>query len=246
MDEILFKLKNLWSETYYVNAIIIPISAYLLWKSIRMDKRSLFRTETIFFFAGVLLLFTLTPIMVIIFNSKQWPLLIKYNEINNLWFNCLEVFIYFSFFNLLNLPILQPILSRYIVAAIIICFILIGILFFQYSFAIEEEAFIKAKILLKAGEITDVSKHLLILIPCIFYFHSVFKKNQPLIFKEVLVVYALFTYCIFDIVVFSIAFNLGKYSSLKYILIAFPSLSIIFLCLSLYFFSKNTIDKSIV
>jgi hypothetical protein len=245
MGNAIHSLHTMWMQSCYINCTLIPISGYLLYKTIRIDSNILFRNNVLFFLSAVLFLFTITPLISLAY-SDQWPIIVKYTEFYNACFSAVEVFIYYTFFKLLDFTLFKKTVILYIVLVLILIFILMAVDFWMVPMPRNLENKLLGSILLKKGEILDVFKLIIIASSCIVYFFQIFKRNQKLIFHQVLVVYALFSYCVCGILTFSIAVNIRYYKLIKHVIMIFPCLSFVFLCISLFLFVKENDVKATV
>jgi hypothetical protein len=242
MNEALSKLHHLWKDTFYINCLLILIPFTLFLNTRKAKGIAAIHNRFRFFLFSVFSLFLFTP-AAFIFLAK-WTCTIKYNEVANLWYSCIEVFVFYSYFeNLFDFPDTKKQLLRYCKYIIISSLLLISIFTLSRDCVYTNRNSMKQ--LWKLGEIVDVFKSYFLVIPCLMYFVNIYKENKILIYKDTLLIYSYFTYSIFGIIVNSLSINLRSFRILDNILNSLPSLALLFVCISIYYYLSHSEKTSV-
>jgi hypothetical protein len=227
------RLIQVWKLTLFVEAFSIIMVLYLLLQIVAIPGKTYPKKIGILYFFSVCLLFISTAIINLLVDDLY--LAIKYVEIFNMWFNCIEVYVFFKLF-IVTKALAGSNHARLLAQSLIITFLSISILFFFINVENNSKHY---RPILKAGEIIDVLKRCLICIPCLLYFLKIFKSNSALKMDEVMVVFSVFCYSVLGIISYSLAANISEYIVLKRIVVTLPALSLLFLCWCLYSYIKS-------
>jgi hypothetical protein len=219
-----------------LDCISIGVSLYLLIQVLNSKSKNDFRSCTVTYLLSVFVLFILSGIVVYLFDTFTS---IKYIEVLNMWFNCVETYVLLNFFKQIQPSIID---SKFISKAsigLIFIFLLLSIYLITRIKPSPEIIKYSKGLMVKIGETTDIIKRLIICIPCMLYFNKIFKSNSPFDLIPVLVVFAIFSYCILGSLTYSIGFNLTYYRELKRLILTLPIISLWFVCISLLFYIKQ-------
>jgi len=238
MDLALHKIHLLWRQTYYSDLLVILLSIYFLYRLAFIKTNSSFHKYAILFYASTLVLFLSTVVFYIFIPAFREA--IKYTEIFNFLFGCIEILVFKSFF--LHIPLFLPFKPQITVIGFVTFSILLlfAIYALTYKCSSTPMAHNNVHQLQKFEESSDVIKRFILLTPCLYYFYRIFKKNQNFLFQEALIIYSLFSYCILGILSYSIAVNIGSYKSLRDIITTFPSIALNLLLITIYNYLTST------
>jgi hypothetical protein len=227
-----------WSKYYYVEGITIILVIFLLIKTLRLESFNPFKKYLILYLLAAIILFTSAALFFAYQDAKHT---IKYVEIMNTWFSCIELYVFYKFFNPHWRLGIQTGLKYITWILIVVLVALIVIFICQDDSTLTA---IKASEINKISETSDAIKRLLFTIPCLMYFIKMFRENLHFVFIEVLVVYAIFAYAIFGILGYSIGSNISNYAAIKKIVSIIPALALWVIYMTMYFFIKGEKPES--
>jgi hypothetical protein len=227
-----------WKRLYFLEAITIVVALFFIMQLISNKGSFLQKSIAILYFISICILFISSAFLNLIIHNIY--LVNKYVEILNMWFNCIELYVFFKIFTQTTYPIPLSKSIVYLVYLLIIIFFIISITFFYVNVENYSKYY---RPILKVGELVDVLKRCFICVPCFYYFLKLFNTNSSFQINEVLVVFSIFTYCVFGILSYSIATNITAYPDLKRIIMAFPAFALLFVCFSLTAYTKNIFQE---
>jgi hypothetical protein len=228
------RLLNLWNGNFYLEVLTIIISLVFYFYTLFIRNRSILRSTVSVYFISIFILFFFTAWIILIADTVHIAL--KYIEILNMLFNGIEIYVCYIFFAEIKLPITELKTTKLVFSLLIGFFLILSILFFTSNV---ENYTNHYRPVLKIGETVDVLKRCIICIPCFYYFLRIFKLNLSLQLNEVMVVYAIFCYCVFGILAYSLGANISDYRKVKNLIMAVPTLSLWLLCVRFIIYLKN-------
>jgi hypothetical protein len=236
MDFNFERLMLVWKQTYYIEPLTIVFALFFLTQLLKVRDSRPIKSIIIFYFISICILFISSAATTLL--AKKLYLAVKGVEILNMWFNGIEVFVFYKLFVQIIYPMRNSKLIKYILYGLMTSFLLISILFI---FSNVENYTQHYRPLLKLGEIIDVLKRCIICIPCIYYFLKIFDTNKPFQLPEVMVVFGVFCYSVLGILSYSIGANISEYKHLKRFIMTFPAVALLLLCslLTSYLIQKN-------
>jgi hypothetical protein len=244
MESVLHKLNILWLESNYVDALTLIVSLILLIKVQKLKHTTSFIRPSIFLLISIFLLFAFQAIFLICIRNLF--VTIKNIEIINLYYSCIEIFVFYSFFSKAIENQIRNNLLRYGTLCWIVLFVIMSIYFLKTNVTTSITPRLESRRLSKLGETMDVFKRCFYIYPCILYFNKVFITNQKLNFYEALVVYMIFVYAVLGILVYSLGTNIVTHNLLRPWLMMLPNITLCLLCYELYRFLKNSNVKKLL
>lgn len=231
----------LWRQSYYGELLSILLSIFFLSKLLLRKRFNSFYKYAVLFYISSILLFSSTVFFFIF--TPTIVVAIKYVEVTNFLFGCIEVIVFLHFFTQtaeLNYLSRKLKLVAVITSIILLCF---SIYATTYEISIHE-GLIRIRQLMKIEEIIDVAKRFVLLIPCLIYFYKVYRRNENLRLYEAFISYSLFAYCIFGILSYSLSVNLRDELFFKHIINTFPSVALNLLLFCMFYYTNSLQVKS--